>query len=87
MNRERICSARPRVRSVGSVGLLAAAGVLLSVGDAHAYLDPGTGSYVFQMLIALFLSAAFTIKHFWYRLKGLVVRRDTEEPNDDAPAS
>ena len=67
--------------------LLALACVFLSVDDAHAYLDPGTGSYVFQMVIAVLLSAAFTIKHFWHRLKARIVRRDAHEPNDDAPAS
>lgn len=87
MNRERSHSASPRLASVSLVVVLTLVGLLGSVEDAHAYLDPGTGSYVFQMVIAVLLSAAFTIKHFWYRLKGLVVRRDPEEPNDDASAS
>ena len=70
-----------------SLVLLVLACVLFSVDDAHAYLDPGTGSYLFQMVIAVLLSGAFTIKHFWYRLKVRIVRRDGHEPNDDAPAS
>ena len=55
--------------------------------DAHAYLDPGTGSYVFQMVIAVVLSGAFTIKHFWHRLKARIVGSDPPQPNDDADAS
>jgi hypothetical protein len=37
--------------------------------DADAYLDPGTGSYVLQMLIAGLLGALFFIKLSWKRMK------------------
>jgi len=36
--------------------------------DAHAYLDPGTGSYVLQIVIAGIVSALFTIKMCWRRV-------------------
>ena len=58
----------------------------LLANTAHAYLDPGTGSYVFQMVIAVFLSAAFTIKHYWHSLKARFARRDTGETSDNPPA-
>ena len=35
---------------------------------AHAYLDPGTGSYVFQMVMAAVVSGAFLVKTYWRRL-------------------
>jgi len=37
-------------------------------GDVHAYLDPGTGSYVLQIVIAGIVSALFTIKMCWRRV-------------------
>ena len=37
---------------------------------AHAYLDPGTGSYIFQLLLAGLVGLAFVIKVFWGRIKG-----------------
>ncbi|MFT4614551.1 MAG: hypothetical protein ACI9NT_001696 [Bacteroidia bacterium] len=37
---------------------------------AAAYLDPGTGSMILQGLIAGFAVAAFTIKSYWYRIRG-----------------
>lgn len=37
-------------------------------GDAYAYLDPGTGSYVLQIVIAGIVSGLFAIKMFWRRL-------------------
>jgi len=36
---------------------------------ACAYIDPGTGSFVFQVLVALFVSAGFAVKTFWKRIK------------------
>ncbi len=36
---------------------------------AFAYLDPGTGSYVLQVVIAVAVSGAFVIKTFWKTLK------------------
>ncbi|MFC1760291.1 hypothetical protein ACFLZD_02080 [Candidatus Neomarinimicrobiota bacterium] len=36
---------------------------------AHAYLDPGTGSYIFQIILAAFVGAAFTIKIYWTKVK------------------
>ena len=47
-------------------------GVLL--GDAHAYLDPGTGSYIFQMLIASVVGGLFALKMYWRKLKESVRR-------------
>ena len=48
---------------------------LITVPAAHAYVDPGTGSYIFQVVIGAMLGAAVAIKLFWRRLVGLVVRR------------
>ena len=36
---------------------------------AYAYLDPGTGSYFLQIIIATLLGAMYAIKHFWYKVK------------------
>ncbi len=36
---------------------------------ADAYLDPGTGSYVLQILAAFFLGGIFVIKTFWQQIK------------------
>jgi len=37
--------------------------------NSFSYIDPGTGSYIFQMLIAGFLGALFALKIFWSRVK------------------
>ena len=40
--------------------------------SAHAYLDPGTGSYILQIVIGSLLAAAFTIKAFWHRIRAFL---------------
>jgi len=35
----------------------------------YAYLDPGTGSYIFQLVIASFLGGLFVIKLSWHKIK------------------
>lgn len=37
--------------------------------DAFAYLDPGTGSYVFQALLAFLIGVLYTIKMYWQKIK------------------
>ena len=37
--------------------------------NAFAYLDPGSGSYIIQILIGTLLGGFFAIKVYWRRLK------------------
>lgn len=55
-------------RAIGTL-LAAAALIVVFAPPAFAYLDPGTGSYIFQALIAVSLGAAFAVKLFWNRIK------------------
>lgn len=54
---------------------------LLTVPAAHAYVDPGTGSYIFQVLIGIFLGAAVAVKLFWRRIWGFVTRKPVRTPS------
>jgi hypothetical protein len=53
----------------------------------HAYFDPGTGSYVIQVLIAALLAAVVTVKMYWGRIKafvsGLFSKKSRDEPDPD----
>ena len=54
--------------------------VMLSTGDAYAYLDPGTGSILLQAIIATVASSLFVIKMYWYKFRSLLgLNRQTEE--------
>jgi hypothetical protein len=63
---------------------------LLAPLDAHAYIDPGTGSLILQGLVALFVGAAFTLKTFFReRIKPVidwVLRRPRPAPMPEEPA-
>ena len=41
--------------------------------DAFAYLDPGTGSYIFQVFVAALIGGLFTIKIYWRKIKDFVI--------------
>jgi hypothetical protein len=45
---------------------------------AQAYIDPGAGSYVFQVVVGALLGAAVAIKVFWRRIWGFVTRRSVK---------
>ncbi|MFT4521346.1 MAG: hypothetical protein ACI8ZN_000275 [Bacteroidia bacterium] len=36
--------------------------------NAFAYLDPGSGSYILQMIVAGALGGLYAIKLYWYRI-------------------
>jgi hypothetical protein len=58
------------VSKTSSYALLAVLASLLLVREAHAYLDPGAGSYILQILIASLFGALFVLKVFWGRIVG-----------------
>lgn len=56
---------------------------LLFTTPAHAYLDPGTGSMVFQAAIALFLGAAATGKLWWHKVKSLFSGKSSRKSDNN----
>jgi len=48
--------------------------LLLLPSPAHAYLDPGTGSYAVQLLIGSLLGGLFAIGLFWRRVVAFLKR-------------
>ncbi|MCP4831751.1 MAG: hypothetical protein GY886_06005 [Gammaproteobacteria bacterium] len=49
--------------------ILAASFFALFSTNAHAYIDPGTGSIAIQFLIGGLVAAGFMIKTYYYSLK------------------
>jgi hypothetical protein len=52
---------------------------------AHAYVDPGTGSYIFQVLVGVFLGAAVAFKLWWRRLWAFVTRKPSRKSASATP--
>jgi len=42
---------------------------LIVTHEAYAYIDPGTGSYIFQLIMAGLFGVAFTVKIFWRNIR------------------
>ncbi len=61
--------------------LLAFLGTLRLDAPAHAYLDPGTGSMVVQMLLGGLAGVLVIGKLYWARIKALLGRRGAPDAN------
>ncbi|MBN2464758.1 hypothetical protein JXD38_03925 [candidate division WOR-3 bacterium] len=48
--------------------------LLLLPSIAQAYLDPGTGSYVLQLLLGTLLGGLFALGLFWRRVLAFIKR-------------
>ena len=57
--------------------------LLLLPSVAHAYLDPGTGSYVVQLLIGGLLGGLFALGVFWRRVVAFFKRLFRRGSSDD----
>lgn len=53
--------------------------VVMSAQNAHAYIDPGTGSYLLQILIASVVSGLFVINMWWAKIKAFIFRNKSEK--------
>lgn len=57
--------------------------LLVSVGNAHAYLDPGTGSAILQGILGALAAIAVALKLYWHRFLRLIgLRKKVEEAGD-----
>ena len=48
-----------------------------------SYLDPGSGSYLLQLLIAALLGGLFALRMYWGRIKSFFQRGSDSEESDD----
>lgn len=64
--------------------LLAALAVYAaSVGNAFAYLDPGTGSIIVQGIIGAIAGGLVVGRMYWHKFKGLFSRTKTGNAGSD----
>ena len=60
------------------------AGVMAAPSPAHGDLDPGTVSYLCQILIAALVGGLFAIKIFWVKIKLFFLRLFGKAPREGA---
>ena len=81
-NKKRICNhcrgERYKFNIYYFVVLFVAVTIFVFPKTSAAYLDPGTGSFVFQIIIAGVVGGLYTIKTYWRNIKGFF-RKDNKE--------
>ncbi len=50
------------------------------------YIDPGSGSFILQVIVGAVLGASVAAKMYWHRLRGFVAGRFTRKRRPDEPA-
>jgi hypothetical protein len=78
---------RPKLAATGLSLMLSALFLGLSTSSAHAYLDPGTGSMILQLLLGGFAGLALAGKLYWHRLLVFIgVRKESRRSKTEARA-
>ena len=52
--------------------------VIAATGPAHAYLDPGTGTFILQILAAALVGGLFYIRRVGQAIKGFFIKPDSK---------
>jgi hypothetical protein len=68
-------------------GMLLVYLMMIAIPQAHAYIDPGSGSFLFQILIGGLLGAAVAVKAFGRRIWAFFTRRSRTEPHPVGPSA
>lgn len=71
-----------KVRAIVALGAIA---FVAGATPAYAYLDPGTGSMLLQLILGGVAGALVVGKLYWQRLKDFVVRRPAGGGGNDDP--
>jgi hypothetical protein len=58
--------------------------LLLFLSDAEAYLDPGTGSMLLQVILGGIAAVGVAIKLYWHKLRATFGMAKKEEPEDES---
>ena len=68
-----------RVRHLSVVLLLL---VVVFSRDVYAYLDPGTGSLIFQTLVAALAAVAYGFRSYWGKIRTLFGRNSSSSSGE-----
>ena len=54
--------------------------LILTTGNANAYLDPGTGSMLLQVVLGGVAAVAVAVKLYWYKILSILgIRKELPE--------
>jgi len=58
--------------------------IILSTDTSFAYIDPGSGSMILQVLIASILGILTAVKIYWVKIKNLFSRNSDNNNSEEA---
>jgi len=51
-----------------------------TIGNAHAYVDPGSGSVIITTILGLIAAIGYTFRKYFYRIRRVLTKsEDTDE--------
>ena len=78
------------MRRLKALILISVSGSLLLLAfaqEAYAYLDPGSGSYMLQLIIGGLLGGLFAVKMYWGKIRTFIKGLFYKTKNDEKPTS
>ncbi len=69
-------------KSALKMTMLVAAASLWLCRPVYGYIDPGTGSYVFQIIVAAFVAISFAVKIYWHKITKFIGGLFGKKKND-----
>lgn len=72
---------------IGNLIFFIALYLVLVPQKAHAYLDPGTGSYILQVLAAVLFAGLFVLKTWWTQVKHVISKLFGRKEDDSKKSS
>lgn len=73
------------MKKIVLLAALATGATVMATQEAHAYLDPGTGSMLLQGLIAGLAATSVVVGRYWYKLRSYFVRSSDRTARGEAP--
>lgn len=56
--------------------------ILLPATQAHAYVDPGSGSVIVTTILGLLAAIGYTFRKYFYRMRRMLGAGSTPDPMD-----
>lgn len=53
------------------------------LGRPALYLDPSSGSFILQVVLAALLGGGFALKMYWKKIKAFITKTPLEESQDE----
>jgi hypothetical protein len=67
-----------------TTAVVAAMCLIATVAPAHAYLDPGSGSMIIQLILGAIAGAGVALKLYWNKIVYFFSRSQKEEKRDES---